>query len=129
MEDCTSGFGIREQVPAGNAHGMQLLLKDAFAHILLVRQAWKCVERILAVFKSNPLLSEELLKVQRPDPGCIAKNLVRPGDTRWNSRLAAMKRIAELHASINFVLAGQKSQTASYKILEQVNFCDVYMSR
>lgn len=44
---------MEKHIRAHNAHGLQLVLKDIFVGSTLVKQAWRAVERILAVMKAS----------------------------------------------------------------------------
>ena len=96
--------------------GLQLVLKDVMGGCRLVRQGLRCVDRALAVFKANPLWAQELLKaqnVERPNP------LIYWGDTRWNSKVSALKRLVVLAHTVNFILLSKGGQTATYRILDE----------
>ena len=82
-----------------NAHGWKLALKDIFQKVQLVRVAMAATDRILRVFERNPNV-KEILKNAQKSP----LSLIYWGETRWNTKIDAMMRVAHLSSAINFVM-------------------------
>ena len=88
---------------------------------MIVKTAMSCLNRILQVFKVNPSYHEDLANAQQTEGK--PKSLIYFGETRWNSKVVALRRLLSLAHAVNFVLISKGGQTATYKVLDEEIAC------
>eukprot|EP00662_Eupelagonemidae_sp_cell21_P027382 gene27382-9682_t len=104
---------------------LQLVLKDFEENIPVVKSACDTIDKVLEVFGKSPESKEELRDAQRTLGVDKPLELIRPGKTRWNSKIDAWRRLLILRTAI--AAAGHTIRAEAWRsITKSIALCAAF---